>query len=223
MKCNKCSKEATVHEVTIKNGKQHEKHLCEQCAAAEGFTPQVQTPLTSLLTQFITQQSATTTKPTTSQSPTSPTCSECGTTYNQFRQSGLLGCPACYEAFETQLGPLLARAHEGGTHHVGKVPRTVATQPTRGGAAASRSSAHAKAGPDPKALAEQVATLKRKLAEAVSAEQYEKAAKIRDQIAVIESAANAPAPTPAQPKRARKPRDPGGRATDHRADDGGQG
>lgn len=202
MKCDKCSKEATVHEVTIKGGKQHEKHLCEQCAAAEGFTPQVPTPLTSLLTQFITQQTAEAPKAAATQQPaTTPTCPDCATTYNQFRQSGLLGCPTCYEAFEQQIGPLLARAHEGGTHHVGKRPRHLAGQSRTSGG--SRSAVAA--GPDPKALAEQLATLKRTLAEAIAAEQYEKAAKIRDQIAHLEPGTKwAPQPTP--PKRPRKPR-----------------
>jgi protein-arginine kinase activator protein McsA len=44
--------------------------------------------------------------------------------FAQFRNNGLLGCGACYAAFEGLLSPMLARAHEGGTHHVGRKPRS---------------------------------------------------------------------------------------------------
>ena len=43
-------------------------------------------------------------------------------TWAEFRQSGLLGCAHDYTLFEKDLTPLLQRAHEGATHHVGKVP-----------------------------------------------------------------------------------------------------
>lgn len=209
MKCNKCDNEATVHEVTIKGGQRHEKHLCEACAKGEGMAPQVHTSLPALLTQYITSQSqaASGVAATASATVAAPTvCPACGTTYAQFRSTGLLGCPACYAAFESQLGPLLARAHEGGTHHVGKTPRGP------GGAAAAPGAAQ----PDPQ-RAERVATLRKHLADAVAAEQYEKAAKLRDELTRLESLPAAPstpavAQAPAAPQKARrmdKPRESG--------------
>lgn len=123
-------------------------------------------------------------------------CPACGLGFATFRNNGLLGCPDCYAAFEGQLAPLLARAHEGGTHHSGKAPARLRgnQDPTatgaRAGAAgtAGKNEALTRAGgekesPDTKALA---ALVKRKLKAAVEAEQYELAAKLRDELARLE-------------------------------------
>ncbi len=193
MKCDKCSNEATVHEVVIKGGKQHEKHLCEQCAKGDGLPVQTHAPLTSLLTQYITQQTEAAATAATGVNPSAVPggCAECGLTFAQFRQNGLLGCPRCYEVFEQQLGPLLARWHEGGTHHVGKSPKSMAgaasgvSQATRARRAESGSATGSEQAAD--ARAAQVALLRKQLGEAVAAEQYEKAAKIRDELVRLES------------------------------------
>lgn len=214
MKCDKCANEATVHEVVIKGGKQHEKHLCEQCAKGDGLPVQTHAPLTSLLTQYITQQTDAAATIATGVAPASAqaTCSACGLSFVQFRQSGLLGCAVCYEAFEQQLGPLLARAHEGGTHHVGKSPRSAeraaavksaVSAPASENAAASSSPVRAANSGDIEARNAQIAALRKQLAEAVSAEQYEKAAKIRDELARMGGAA-ASAVKDAPTKRPRK-------------------
>src|SRR5690606_11035078 len=108
-------------------------------------------------------------------------CRACSTTYAEFRQSGLLGCPECYRSFETQLGPLLERAHEGATHHVGKVPIRALTR--------SRMAAQSGRGPgveavlgDAQARAERIKALRRQMEEAIQAEQYERAAELRDEL-----------------------------------------
>lgn len=204
VKCDKCDNEATVHEVMIKGGKRHEKHLCEQCAKSEGLPAQSHTPITQLLTQYMTAQTdspaaAPASAAAATVAPT--TCACCGLLYTQFRHTGLLGCPECYNAFESQLGPLLARAHEGGTHHVGKSPRRVPVGPRSSAAAAPAASAAARA--EETARHDRINLLKQRLAEAVAAEQYEKAAKLRDELALLESAPALPAPA-ATPKRARK-------------------
>jgi protein arginine kinase activator len=66
--------------------------------------------------------------------------------------------------FEKELTPLLQRAHEGQTHHVGKVPTR------RGGTGV----------PTKKTI--DLTKLRKELARAVEAEDYERAAKLRDQI-----------------------------------------
>lgn len=192
MKCDKCDNEATVHEVRIEAGKRREKHLCEQCAKSEGVAPQVPAPITALLSQFVTQGApgaAGGEAPAGGGVKTAP-CPGCGTTYGQFRQTGLLGCPKCYEAFETQLLPLIARAHEGGTRHVGKVPK-----PVRGAAQAPAAATPAAPAPKPaanaakieaKALADKIALMRKQLTDAVAAEEYEKAAKLRDELARLQ-------------------------------------
>lgn len=156
MKCDRCQNEATVHEVTVHKGKKVEKHLCEQCAKTDGIAIQSHPPIAEMLSKFV-MSSVGGEKPTRGQAA----CEGCGLTYAEFRQTGLLGCEECYDAFEEQLGPLLERAQEGGSHHVGKTPR-------RGGGALDRGKV--------------VATLRRQLLDAIAAEHYEKAAELRDRL-----------------------------------------
>lgn len=163
MKCENCTNPATVHLTEIKAGKKIEKHLCESCAAAlEGIgQPKGHTPINELLTNFVMSHSGGT-KEQTQQ------CDTCGITWAEFRTSGVLGCANDYRAFERELAPLIQRAHEGATHHVGKVP-------TRRGST--------NLAPRRRVDTEK---LKKDLGRAIEAEDYERAAKIRDQIRVAE-------------------------------------
>jgi len=96
-------------------------------------------------------------------------CEQCGLSWTDFKQGGLLGCEHDYQLFEKDLTPLLQRAHENATHHIGKVPAR------RGGTGVP-----AKRGVD-------VTRLRKDLARAVESEDYEKAAKLRDQIKAAEN------------------------------------
>ncbi len=93
-------------------------------------------------------------------------CPACGMSWNNFKQGGLVGCPHDYELFSHKMLPLLKRAQEGATEHVGKVaPRKKTVESER-----------------------QVATLRlrRDLQKAVNAENYEQAATLRDQLRRLE-------------------------------------
>jgi protein arginine kinase activator len=159
MKCENCGKIATVHLTEIKNGKKIEKHLCEQCAAqSEGLSTKPM-PINELLTNFVMNHTGLATKPQEAM-----VCPHCGITWSEFRQSGLLGCEHDYPTFEKEMTPLLQRAHEGAAHHVGKVPTR------RGGTGV----------PVKRTL--DATKLRKELARAVETEDYEKAAKLRDQI-----------------------------------------
>ncbi len=212
MKCQRCENEATVHELRVENNVRREKHLCDQCARAEGITQQTPAPITALLSQFVTQQGAAAGAGAPATGQVAPTakviCPGCGTNYAQFRQSGILGCEKCYETFESQLTPLIARAHEGGTHHAGKVPQSLGQARAAGAAVAAPTAtpiaAPAPAKPDARLIADRIAMLKKRLAEAVAAEQYEQAAKIRDELHQFQghhaTPTSPPSPT-AAPKR----------------------
>src|SRR2546421_12866816 len=129
MKCDQCEQEATVHETLRVSGKIVERHLCQRCAREKGIDAQPTISVPELLQKYL--QAAEGAKGTPSggalAAPAPPgkaaTCPTCGTGYLEFRQTGLLGCSDCYRAFEHQLAPLLERAHEGGSHHTGKLPR----------------------------------------------------------------------------------------------------
>jgi protein arginine kinase activator len=158
MKCDNCNNHATVHLTEIKGGKKIEKHLCEQCAnQLEGIAVKSHTPINELLTNFVMAHSGIVKQET-------GTCEHCGISWAEFRQGGLLGCEHDYVLFEKDLVPLLQRAHEGATHHVGKTPvRKVGT-------------------PAPEKAPADLAKLRRELAKAVETEDYERAARLRDQI-----------------------------------------
>ncbi len=165
-KCDRCDNEATVHETTIKDAQQVERHLCENCAREEGIVIQSHAPINELITKFVLSKVGGGTP-----EKRAGACPECGMTFADFRQQGLLGCPACYDAFDTQLAPLIERAHEGGSHHSGKTPRRAGT------GAGERQ--------------QRLMSLRKQLSDAIAAEEYEKAANLRDQLASIDR----PAPT----------------------------
>jgi protein arginine kinase activator len=163
MKCDNCNKTATVHLTEIKGGKKIEKHLCEQCAAQnEGLPVKSHMPINELLTNFVMAHSGL-------QKEAGTGCENCGITWAEFRQSGLLGCANDYQVFEKDLTPLLQRAHEGATHHVGKVP-------TRRGSSGV-----------PMKRQVDLTRLRKDLQRAVESEDYERAAKLRDQIRQAEN------------------------------------
>jgi len=159
--CQSCKKQpATVHLTDIlPGGEKRERHLCEQCAAHEEVMPkatQAHVPLDELLAGLVVGKAAI-------QQLAELKCPHCGLTFVEFRQNGLLGCPRDYDAFEKALVPLIERAHEGSSHHIGKVPRRLGT---------------------PRPTENDLIRLKRRLAKAVEEEQYEEAARLRDKIKV---------------------------------------
>ncbi len=160
MKCDLCDQPAVVHEVTVRNGVKQEKHLCEQCATAAGVALPEHKPIDELLTQFVVSTKS------GRASKTSRCCPTCGLTLTDFRQSGMLGCADCYEAFGRQLTGVIERAQNGGTAHAGKTPR-------RGGGSIDRQI--------------QIHRMAQDLEAAVRSEQFERAAELRDRLQKLES------------------------------------
>lgn len=177
MKCDNCEKPAVVHEVTVKNGVKAEVHLCQDCAREAGVSMPSHQPLNQLLTHFVISQTS-----KAKARARKKTCPSCGLSFGRFRQGGTLGCPDCYEAFTEQLAPLIERAQNGATHHRGKTPR-------RAGASVDRQV--------------QVQQLIKELDQAVAAEQYERAAELRDRLRNLD-----PTKRPSSGARRRAPKSP---------------
>jgi protein arginine kinase activator len=178
MTCDLCDKPAVVHEVTVKNGVKSEVHLCEEHADAAGIDLAGHQPHSQMLTKFVICKEE-------RRSPASRrTCRACGTSFRTFRHTGVLGCPLCYDTFSEHLGPMIERAQNGGTSHGGKCPR-------RGGASIDRQL--------------RVQRLFQELEAAVAAEQYERAAELRDQLRELQPEAR----TPGRPGMAGVPNPPG--------------
>jgi protein arginine kinase activator len=181
MKCERCNKPATVHLTEIHSGKQIVKHLCEQCAAQnDGLVAKAHAPINELLTNFVLAHSGL-------QKEGAIACDRCGLTWSEFRQGGMLGCEHDYIAFDKELTPLLQKAHDNATHHIGKVPhRHGGAAPGALGAAGDGGLAE-RAGALVKRQVDLV-RLRKELARAVETEDYERAAKLRDQIKDAEEA-----------------------------------
>lgn len=163
-KCDQCDRPATYHAVEIIKGKKIEKHLCDQHAAEDGLgIKSAHAPINELLTNFV-KATGSPEKPAVS---LDLTCQDCGMSFSEFRDKSLLGCSGCYAAFEAPLSSLLERAHEGGNHHIGKVPR-------RGGG-----------GSEQRQL--QITRIRKRLDDAVEAEDYELAAQLRDDLSDLET------------------------------------
>lgn len=87
-------------------------------------------------------------------------CSLCGLEYGRFQQTGKLGCAQCYQDFRKQLLPTLQRIH-GNVQHQGHVPVSASE------ALKAR---------------RRLEALKKEMQEAVQAEDFERAAQLRDML-----------------------------------------
>lgn len=158
MKCQRCPKQATLHITEVLGeDKFEEVHLCEDCAKKYLYEPQ----------QKKAQAKAAEAAAALADEGDGlgeKQCAACGIKFVEFRNHGRLGCPHDYDAFRDDLLPLLESVH-GETKHAGKAPRR---QPT--------------ARPAPPELAQ----LRKALQQLVADEQYEDAARVRDQIRRLE-------------------------------------
>lgn len=161
--CQRCQERpATVHLTKIVNFEKTELNLCEVCAKSVGselgliFEPSftIQNLLAGLLEGDLNI-------------PHQPTsgkelyCQNCGLTFSDFRNEGLLGCGECYYYLQKGLEPLLKKVQGGNNFHTGKVPKRT------GGKVRIR---------------KEIENLRLELQRAISKEDYEHAAQLRDEI-----------------------------------------
>lgn len=161
MICEVCREnEATVHLTEIVSNTKKEVHLCEGCAQEKGVAIHSHVKQLSI-PQFFDQVL----EPKPVESRTDPECSSCGVQYSQFRASGKLGCPHCFEEFRPELDRLLEKIHSGATQHRGKVPSHVSRIQD---------------------VEKELHDLRSELDLAVDREEYEHAAELRDRIHDLE-------------------------------------
>ncbi len=159
MKCNICEiNEATVHLTEVVNDEVTKMHLCEECAKSKSQEMQSHFGLSDLLSGLVDLEPIVTEEEMGAEIGLK--CPNCGMTYYDFQSTGKLGCGRCYEAFEPNLSELLIKIH-GSDKHVGKMP-------IKG----------------EKVLKEQqdFQRLKNELTKLIRAEEFEKAALLRDRI-----------------------------------------
>lgn len=158
--CDRCESPATVHLTEIKSGAKTESHLCEECARAL-HVPQPSKELQKLLKSF-TPPGA----PEPSSAGVDAVCPDCGMTYSEFRKSGRFGCARDYEAFGEPLERLLKKIHRS-TAYTGLSPKGDVIEDGE--------------------VVNAVTRARRELRAAVELEDYEEAARLRDEIRRLES------------------------------------
>ncbi len=159
-KCSLCHKEEVVVVITTidKDGKVVELSLCQDCAAKKGVGEIKKGKLNAQAILAELQDKIT-------EEDHNLICINCGLSFADFRRYGRLGCEHCYESFQGRLQPIIKSIHNA-TQHMGK-------NVTEG----------------KKKIAEkfEIKKLRVTLQNAITKEDYEKAAKIRDQIRKIRS------------------------------------
>ena len=156
MLCMLCKQNpAKVHLTQIVEDKMQKVDLCEDCAKQKGVNDPASFSLADVLLGLGASQEL-----APSNSGVEIRCPGCGFTQADFKKAGRLGCAQCYHTFAEGLGELLKSMHKG-TKHVGKIPAAL------------------RQGRD---LSERLKHLQKKLDKAVTSEDFEQAASLRDEI-----------------------------------------
>ncbi|MGF7186346.1 protein arginine kinase activator [Desulfitispora alkaliphila] len=161
MYCEECNqKPASVHLTKIVNNKKTEISLCEDCAKNHHNFGGLESNFSihKFLSSLLDYE--TSGNMVGLQRADALNCKHCGLSYGDFTQGGRLGCDKCYQDFHQGLRPLLRKIH-GRTKHQGKIP-------TRAGSSIK--------------LKRDIEKLRVELKGHVAREEFEQAAKLRDQI-----------------------------------------
>lgn len=165
MLCQNCNQnEATMYWKQTINGQTKEMHLCQDCAKQLGQT--FQNPFSGWFKDPFFSHTSLFSAPFGQMSQLSggQRCPTCGMTESELQRTGRVGCADCYHTFESILTPYIRKLH-GTTAHVGTTPHTQSpAQPVES----------------------QTAELKNKLDAAIRQENYEEAARLRDEIRRLE-------------------------------------
>lgn len=160
MLCMVCKqKEAKIHLTQMLEGKTKKVDLCDACAKEKGVDDPAGFSLADLLMGLGAASELAKSIPDAEETK----CPRCGLSQADFKKTGRLGCDQCYATFHDGLNSLLKNMHKG-TKHRGKVPK----------------------GGSPGAVSEdRRQSLQRELTAAVAAENYEEAARLRDEIKAL--------------------------------------
>jgi len=163
MLCEKChQKQATVHMQQVVNGIKKEIHMCQDCSIQMDAPISIEALLNGLLGSFLTVAADKQKQSAVHYEP----CPSCGMTYDGFKSGGgKLGCAECYRVFSRELEAIL-KSVQASTKHEGKYPQK------SGRALFQRREA---------------VRLRELMRTAIEGENFEEAARLRDEIRILES------------------------------------
>lgn len=170
MLCQNCGKnEATTHIKQIINGDMAESHLCSDCAAHLGYGDVFSgfgLGLSELFGGFLGDM-----LPSAGQGSAVKRCAKCGASFEDIAKEGKVGCAECYRTFYDRLLPSIQRIH-GKIKHNGKI--------------SSGTSENVKE----ETAEEKIEKLSKLMDEAVRKQEFETAAKLRDEIKALRGGEN---------------------------------
>jgi len=162
MECDFCDKKATVFLTQLVDGQMKKVCLCEECAAEKGVTDPTGFSLADLLLSGLPEGANS--APAAVATTRGKACPACGFTLDDLKRVRRFGCSECYTTFHEEVLSMLRGLHAG-TGHSGKVPKGLMQDYER---------------------TQRLEQLRSRLDQAISAENYEEAAGLRDEIREIE-------------------------------------
>ena len=162
MLCDDCKKnQATYHSIKKINCVSTEKHLCYECHMKQAEKDMGFSDIGELFSGFKNLFGLPTHRSVAR-------CSKCGTTADEFLDTGFVGCPNCYNDLSSVIMPVVSKV-QNDTRHVGKTPD--------GGNKGNEAAA-------------EYEELRRQLDLAIESERYEDASVIRDRMRNLRGLSN---------------------------------
>ncbi len=166
MKCEKCGKKnATTHITKIVNGYKEEHFLCSDCASKSNEYKEMKSSMNYGIGDFLTGMFTGGSHSSIGGDQGGDVCPVCHMPYDEFLKKGKLGCGDCYCTFATRIKRPLKQIH-GTYEHIGKVPK-------RGGGDLI--------------VGKKISALEAELNSAVLKQDFETAAKLRDEIKALKA------------------------------------
>ena len=155
MKCEDCDQPAKVHTFVCVGGTKREIHLCRACAEKKQlYNQDAKIDEQAVVAQYYKPNVGGLTGDLMKLA-----CPDCGITWMEFRKAGRMGCPNDYAVFHDALLPLLERVHRAAAHAGKRPARHAALR-----------------------VADELRQLRTAFRAAAAAEDFETAARLRDQI-----------------------------------------
>ncbi len=187
MNCDSCHNEtATVFYSHLADGKLQKVNLCKSCAEEKGVTDPTGFSLAESLEGM--GEKTQTEKTVVADELV---CNACGFTQRDFKKTGRFGCAVCYRIFDEGLDGLLDAMHKH-TEHRGKTPQNLVSlasvfEENRVEQANESEELPLLETSEEESPEQKLENLRVSLKASVEAEDYEEAARLRDEISQLES------------------------------------
>ena len=158
MNCDKCGKPSVYHSTLVVNGVSKTTNLCRECAIKQGVfngeTTSIFDDILSSFTDFLPFEKV-----------QDIVCPVCKTSLREFKSTGRLGCPNCYDVCRDEIKNVIKKIAPFETHKQEQLIKPKQKQTKQ----------------------DKISALREEMAKAVKEERYEDAAKIKKQITKLEA------------------------------------